>query len=55
MIHILGYGVCLYALKKILTTSGPQGLQGPPGPQGPQGLQVFKNLEEIVMNFVKRY
>ena len=51
MIHILGYGICLYALKKILTTTGPQALQGPPGPQGPQGPPGFqetrRNCKEL--------
>ena len=37
MIHILGYRICLYALKRILTPPGPPGLQGPPGPPGLQG------------------
>ena len=35
MIHILGYGIYLITLKKLLTC--PPGPQGPPGLQGPQG------------------
>ena len=53
MIHILGYGIGLYILKNILTTTGPpgpqgpQGLQGPPGMQGPPGLRQLVNCKEL--------
>ena len=45
MIHILGYGIGLYALKRIFTSqcsSSSQGLPGPPGlpdPSAPQDRQ----------------
>lgn len=36
MIHILGYAIGLYALRRVLTSQCPP---GPPGPQGPAGAQ----------------
>ena len=44
MIHILGYGIGLYILKNILTTTGPP---GPQGPQGPPGLRQLVNCKEL--------
>lgn len=52
MIQILGLGICLYALKKILTSTGPPGPPGPPGqpgwqgPPGPPGLTVKTILDD---------
>ena len=44
MIHILGYGIGLYILKSILTTTGPPGPEGPQGPPGFQGLPGPRQL-----------
>ena len=48
MIHILGYGIGLYILKNILTTTGPPGPQGPQGPQGLPGLQGPPGSRQLV-------
>ena len=48
MIHILGYGIGLYILKNILTTTGPQEPPGPQGPQGPSGLQGPPGSRQLV-------
>ena len=48
MIHILGYGIGLYVLKNILTTTGPPGPQGPSGPFGPPGSQGPPGPRQLV-------
>ena len=57
MIHILGYGIGLYILKNILTTTGPPGPQGPQGPQGlqgPPGSRQLVNCKEFCKTILNK-
>ena len=54
MIHILGYGIGLYILKNILTTTGPQGPQGLPGLQGPPGPRQLVNCKELCKTILNK-
>ena len=60
MIHILGYGIGLYILKNILTTTGPprpkrpQGPPGPPGFQGPPGPRQLVNCKKLCKKILNK-